>query len=267
MKFLVPFFKNFLFEVLNLSGWKKHVLDRNLEYVFPQKISKERKIFRKRLLQNLSSDAVDFLTGNWTYSSTDSRFCVDKSSLPVLEKMKKGGFLLTAHFENYEILGPWLVRMEIPLVASYAKLKPEWLDKWVHKKYRSVDNIEYSLFINNPKKILNLLDEGKLFCLLADQDFRGSRFTKGSFLGKPVHCNPLPAFILKYRPKTPFYICWNESTKNGKTLFAKEIFVSAGEDIFSNFHGWLEERINLSPEKWYGWVHRRFLSTKNLKYH
>ena len=46
-------------------------------------------------------------------------------------------------------------------------------------------------------------------------------------------------------------------------LFAKEIYPKNGEELFQFFHQWLELQIEKSPEKWYGWVHRRYLSTMN----
>lgn len=257
----VQFLQKFLYAALKISGWKKSVLWKNLDYLYPGMSIRQKKNFRDKLLKNLSQDASEFLTRSWIYSKGDSRFSVDKKSIPVLEQMKQGGLMLTAHFGNYEAIGPWLVRQGVPLLASYAKLKPEFLDKWVYSKYRSIDNYNYSLFINNPRDILKKLDEKKLFCLIADQDFRNHRFTLGNLLGKPVHCNPIPAFILKYRSKTPIYICWIESDLRTKTLFAKRIYVSNGEEVFSNFHAQLEKIINLFPERWYGWIHRRYLST------
>lgn len=261
MSFRVQILQKFLYAVLKVSGWKKNVLFENLDYVYPEMSIYQKKKFRNELLKNLSQDASEFLTRNWIYSKGDLRFSVDEKSVPVLENMKQGGLMLTAHFGNYEAIGPWLVRLGIPLLASYAKLKPKFLDRWVYSRYRSIDNYNYSLFINNPRKILNILDEKKLFCLIADQDFRHSHFIRGNLFGKPVHCNPIPAFILKYRPKTPIYICWIESDLKIKTLFARKIQASNGEEVFSSFHAQFERIIHLFPERWYGWIHRRYLST------
>ena len=265
MSFRVQILQKFLYAVLKVSGWKKNVLLENLDYVYPEMSIYQKKKFRNELLKNLSHDASEFLTRNWIYSKGDLRFSVDEKSVPVLENMKQGGLMLTAHFGNYEAIGPWLVRLGIPLLASYAKLKPKFLDRWVYSRYRSIDNYNYSLFINNPREILNILDEKKLFCLVADQDFRHSHFIRGNLFGKPVHCNPIPVFILKYRPKTPVYICWLKQEEKKKTLFAKEIKLSNIEEIYLQFHQWLERIIFLSPERWYGWIHRRYLSSKTFK--
>jgi len=255
-----------LYATLKISGWKKKVLWENLDYVHPGMSELQKKNFRKKLLKNVSRDAADFITKSRIYSQNDSRFEIDPSSIPVLEKMKNGGLMLTAHFGNYEIIGPWLVRMSIPLVASYAHLKPKIFDNWIYSHIRSVDKQNYSLFINNPKDIIKTLDEKKLFCLIADQDYRNSHFIPGMLLGKPVHCNYIPQFILNHRPDTPIYICWLSSQKEKRILHAQEITATDGGKIFDKYHIWLENQIKNSPEEWYGWVHRRYLSTMKSTY-
>ena len=252
-----------LYRILLISGWKRKVLFFNLDYIYPKISLHQKRTFRKKLLQNLSFDVADFLTRNCIYSSNDKRFQIDSQSIPVLEKMKNGGLMLTAHFGNYEAIGPWLVRLGIPLTASYAKLHPECLNRWVYKHLRSIDNFNYSHFINNPRDILQFLNEKKLFCLIADQDFRKNRFILGKLLKKPVHCNPIPQFILNHRPKLPIFICWIYPQNHKHILFAKEIYPQNGQELFEMYHQWLEFQIQIAPERWYGWLHRRYLSALN----
>ena len=254
-------FQTILYSILKISSWKKNVLWKNLDYVRPGMSEIQKKNFYNTLLKNISRDAADFLTKSRIYSENDPRFEIDPSSLPVLKKMKKGGLMLTAHFGNYKIIGPWLVRMGIPLVASYSHLHPKIIDKFVYSHVRSVDKYSYSLFINNPKDIIKALDVNKLFCLIADQDYRKSHFIPGNFLGKPVHCNPIPQFIIKHRPNTPIYICWLNSQNDKRILFAQEITATDCGKIFDKYHMWLESQIDKSPAEWYGWIHRRYLST------
>lgn len=261
MKLHSKFLQRFLFFHLKLFHWKRKVVEDNLDIVHSGISKLSKKKFYFLLLKSLTRSAANFLTRSQIYSPSDPRFLVDEKSVPVLEKMKRGGLMLTAHLGNYEAIGPWLVRMGIPLTASYAKIHPKFLDKWVQSKLRSVDSFNYSLFINNPKIILRLLDKGKLFCLLADQDYRKSRFTPGKFLNQSVHCNPIPQFILRHRPQTPVYLCWLESNGDSFTLFAKELSSQNGSFVFEQFHQWLELQIKKNPEKWYGWFHRRFLSS------
>ena len=173
-----------LYAVLKVSGWKKKVLWENLEHVRPGMLNTQKKAFYQKLLKNITRDAADFITKSRIYSKEDPRFEIDPASIPVLEKMKKGGLMLTAHFGNYEIIGPWLVRIGVPLVASYAHLHPKILDNWVYSHIRSVDKYNYSLFINNPRDIIKTLDANNLFCLIADQDYRKPRFIPGKLFRK-----------------------------------------------------------------------------------
>lgn len=132
----------------------------------------------------------------------------------VLEKMRSGGIFLTAHYGNYEAMGPWLCRLGIPLVASYIPVKPAWLNRILEGRIRAVDGRSYSVNARTPREFVRLLADGKLFCLLADQDSRIPSALAGEFMGRPVRNNPLPDFLLKHCPETPVFVCWIEERDN-----------------------------------------------------
>lgn len=209
-------------------------------------------------------------------------FALDEAAIPVLEKMRKGGIFLTAHYGNYEAMGPWLCRLGIPLVASYIPVKPKWLNNILERKIRAVDGRSYSVDARTPRDFMRILNEGNLFCLLSDQDSRIPSALSGTFLGHPANVNPLPDFLLKHRPQTPVFICWMEelgasskcaspkgaSTKKVRVLHAIEVvgaqsqIASSTEScvVNSQFNKWLEERIRENPNLWYSFTHRRFYS-------
>ncbi|SMG21063.1 lysophospholipid acyltransferase family protein [Fibrobacter sp. UWB13] len=198
-------------------------------------------------------------------------FALDEAAIPVLEKMRSGGIFLTAHYGNYEAMGPWLCRLGIPLVASYIPVKPKWLNNILERKIRAVDGRSYSVDARTPRDFIRILNEGKLFCLLSDQDSRIPSALPGTFLGRPANVNPLPDFLLKHRPQTPVFICWMEergaspedaslkcaSLKKVRVLHAIEV---EGPRILEKFNKWLEERIYENPNLWYSFTHRRFYS-------
>lgn len=266
-------FSSILFFLLYFVQWKKQIVFANYLYIYSEHSLKDANNFYKKLLTHLSIHAVDFLSSNTPYKKVPSKtinypffyndleFSIDTSSQDTIQKMKSGGLFMTAHYGNYEAIGPWLCKMGIPLKASYAPIKPLFLNNILENKIRAVNNESYSFFINNPKNILNLIDEGKLFCLIADQDYRKSKPIQSTFLGKPVLCNPIPEFILKHRPNTPIYFCHLHEEGNKRILFAKEIKLIENNlnTIYPQFHQWLEELINENNELWYGWIHRRFL--------
>ncbi|WP_407440754.1 lysophospholipid acyltransferase family protein [Fibrobacter sp.] len=190
-------------------------------------------------------------------------FDLAPGSAEILEKMRHGGIFLTAHYGNYEAMGPWLCRLGIPLVASYIPVKPAWLNRILEGRIRAVDGCSYSVNARTPREFVRLLQDGKLFCLLADQDSRIASAQEGLFMGKSVHNNPLPEFLLKHRPETPVFVCWIEENST-RILHAEEIpmqFAAAGAaSVMARFNAWLQSRIVENPALWYGFTHRRFYS-------
>ena len=262
--------------VLRLAGWKRGTVLANAKHVASP-------VNYDELLFNLTRHVGELLFCFGTFKKLPRDFaaypcCVDgwtfdiaEGSAPVLEKMRSGGIFLTAHYGNYEAMGPWLCRLGIPLVASYIPVKPKWLNNILERKIRAVNGLSYSVDARTPRDFMRILNEGNLFCLLSDQDSRIPSALSGTLLGQPVNMNPLPDFLLKHRPQTPVFICWMEergaspkgtstkgaSSKKVRVLHAIEV---EGPRILEKFNKWLEERIRENPNLWYSFTHRRFYS-------
>jgi KDO2-lipid IV(A) lauroyltransferase len=266
-------FEKLLYKALLVSGWKHHVVQSNLNFVHsnPSKIIYNKEY--KQIILNLTHHVGDILFnfgsfkklphdfGSYPFKQNGITYKLSSNSEFVLNKMRAGGIFLTAHYGNYEAIGPWLCRLGIPLKASYIPLKPAWLNRIVENRIRSVDKQNYSVNARNPREFLRLLDEKNLFCLLMDQDSRIESAAEATFLGKKVHVNPLPDFLLKHRPGTPVFICWLDEPKssNERILHAIEV-TPINNSINDVFNRWLENRIAEEPTLWYGWTHRRFYS-------
>ena len=271
-------FEKIIYRILLVSGWKRNVVQANLKYTHPDWSNLICLKQYKQIIRNLSHHVSDILFNFSSFKKLPqdfSRFPFKQNGITyklaegsklVLNKMREGGIFLTAHYGDYEAIGPWLCRLGIPLKASYIPLKPVWLNRIVENKIRSVDKRNYSVNAKSPREFLRLLDEKKLFCLLMDQDSRIESAATGTFLGKPVHVNPLPDFLLKHRPETPVFICWFEESNAGKerVLHAIEINYkseSSAKPLADTFNHWLENRIAEDATLWYGWTHRRFYSS------
>lgn len=267
-------FEKVVFTLLYTAMWKFSVVQANRALTQGESPAESRKFYR-RLLRNLTRHVAQIIfhfgdfkklpkdTADYPFHPSHDRntYELAPGSAPVLEKMREGGIFLTAHFGNYEAIGPWLCRLGIPLKASYIPLKPAWLNRFVEGRLRSVDGESYSVNARTPREFLRLLDEHKLFCLLADQDSRIPSAQAGTFLGHEVHMNPLPDFLLKHRPGTPVYICWMEELHDKKILHAEEFPTAPGKKIMDTYNRWLENRIAEKASLWYGWTHRRFLGS------
>lgn len=270
-------FEKILYRALLASGWKQDVVQANLIYVHPNysKIicSNEYKQIIKHLAHHVSDILFDFGSfkklphdfSSYPFKQNCITYKLAEGSEPVFNKMREGGIFLTAHYGNYEAIGPWLCRLGIPLKASYIPLKPAWLNRIVENKIRSVDKRNYSVNAKSPREFLRILDDKNLFCLLMDQDSRIESATTATFLGKQVHVNPLPDFLLKHRPQTPVFICWLEETGTEKILHAIEI-TPTNNSVNDEFNRWLEKRIAEDSALWYGWTHRRFYSCNSKIY-
>ena len=281
-KTVATIFARVAYSVLKLAGWKRKTVLANAKHVAGA-------VSYDTLLKNLTRHASELLFCFGTFKklphdftaypcSVDCwNFDIAEGSAPVLEKMRKGGIFLTAHYGNYEAMGPWLCRLGIPLVASYIPVKPKWLNNILERKIRAVDGRSYSVDARTPRDFLRILNDGNLFCLLADQDSRIPSALSGSLLGRPANVNPLPDFLLTHRPQTPVFICWMDevgASSNGafskkvRVLHAIEVegaqskvAVTAESSVVNNqFNGWLEQRIRENPNLWYSFTHRRFYS-------
>ena len=289
-KIIAPVFARVAYAVLKLVGWKRGTVLANAKHVAGA-------VSYDTLLKNLTRHAGELLFCFGSFKKLPRDFaaypcCVDgwtfdiaEGSAPVLEKMRNGGIFLTAHYGNYEAMGPWLCRLGIPLVASYIPVKPKWLNNILERKIRSVDGRSYSVDARTPRDFMSVLNEGNLFCLLSDQDSRIPSALLGTLLGQPVNMNPLPDFLLKHRPQTPVFICWMEergaspkdaSSKKVRVLHAIEVegpqvasparlaspapSPSQSSVVNTQFNKWLEERIRENPNLWYSFTHRRFYS-------
>ena len=268
-------FRKTAFALLYTAGWKRKVVQANRALTHRESGVESRRFYRQ-VLQNLTRHAADiiFLFRDYKKLPQDTAgypfreiyggitYALAEGSAPVLQKMRQGGIFLTAHYGNYEAIGPWLCRLGIPLKASYIPLKPAWLNRLVENRMRVVDGKSYAVNAKTPREFLRLLDERQLFCLLSDQDSRIPSAGKGTFLGQIVNVNPLPDFLHRHRPDAPLYICWMEEQPGRKLLHAEEIPVAPDAKVMDTFNRWLEKRIAENPALWYGWTHRRFYSCK-----
>ena len=266
-------FRKAAFALLYTAGWKRKVVQANRALTHLESGIESRRFYRQ-VLQNLTRHAADIIflfrdykklpqdTAEFPFQGHATTYALAEGSATVLQKMRQGGIFLTAHYGNYEAIGPWLCRLGIPLKASYIPLKPAWLNHIVENRMRAVNEKSYAVSAKTPREFLRLLDEHKLFCLLSDQDSRIPSAEKGTFLGEPVHVNPLPDFLHRHRPDAPIYICWMEEQPGRKILHAEEIQIAHGEKVMDTFNHWLEKRIGENAALWYGWTHRRFYSCK-----
>jgi len=281
-KFFAAIFSRAAYMMLTASGWKKRTVHANMKHT---QFDNRSNLNYEQIIRNLVRHAAEMLFCFDAYKNLPENcagypcknfgweFDIAADSKAVIDKMRKGGIFLTAHYGNYEASGAWLCALGVPLKASFIPLKPAWLNKFVYEKVRCVKGRPYSINAHTPREFLRLLDETprELFCLLADQDSRIGSALDGTFLGQPAKLNPVPDFLLRHRPETPVFFCWIEELDERRKTRDERIksdncprkILHAVETATyqPDYNKWLEARIQENPNLWYGWTHRRFRST------
>lgn len=246
--------------------WKRFVFSKNLRLTEPFfKNAGVKQPEYGEVMRNMLKDAFDFAFRHpqsaWFYPKNID-YDIDKKSIPILEEMRYGGIFLTAHYGNHEILGYRLAEAALPLNAAAHRQRPKLFDMWLQKK-RTFKGKCFARKVE-VERLIEFMDSGALFALLADQDFRKStpvpikNKCESEFLGINVRCNPLPVFILEHRPDIPVFCGYLQQIRDNQTLFLKKL---PKENFYAHYHSWLESLILKNPAKWYGWFHNRFHSS------
>jgi hypothetical protein len=263
-----------LSRMLYYGGWKKQIIYLHWKILRTFNSTKETpfqnlpfarssfSFFRKRLLFNLSFDALFVL-----HNGKSLPLHMNNDTRQTLKKLQKGGLLLCAHLGNFEELGKYLKQNNIPVKASYLPLKTPWANRGLARLRQKRGNYTHNIN-GNPRQILTLLKEKKLFALLADQNNRNIRKTESNtplaFLGQVTHFSPLLNFIEKHH-SAPVYLATLIRQNKEYRLELQEL--ENTQNLARHYAKYLEDTILKYPEHWYGITHRSFLSTMPELYH
>lgn len=175
----------------------------------------------------------------------------------------KGFIGLTAHFGNWELIGPYMKMKGYNGVTLARKLYFYKYDGYI-RKLRTLNETETIDREASPKKILRVLRENKILGMLADQDIDSVDGVFVEFFGKPAYTPtaPVKLAMASGAPIVPSYMVRNG---NKYICFIDEpIYVEAGDDkedaVKRYTQKWtsvLESYIRKYPDQWV-WMHRRW---------
>lgn len=257
-------FCNSLARFIAFLGWKRKVIlcnMRHLSLAHSAPFATDA-VFYERVLRHLLQELIFFLFP----TQHTPQICTPRFQ-SLLPQLRQGGLILTAHYGNWEWMGPWLVRLGIPLMANYTPPKnplAHTLLRYLRGRY---GNYTFPL-AKHPFRMRHLLRNGSALTLLLDQDHRRSDAVPSRMLNTPLHCNPIPLRIHALFPHTPIYIAWVERNTTGELVLDAFSLPPVADplDIYTAYHDWLGERIQQYPERWVGLTHRRFSSTNPYLY-
>ena len=198
---------------------------------------------------------------------------IDKSIVSINEnslrlfKQNFGGIMLSAHFGNWEFLGPTLGVNNINLVGV-TQIQHNNGSNLFFNELRSSKNVKMLPVNCGSKVMIKVIKEGKYLGLISDQS-AGERGTKAIFFNKEVSL-PKGAGIFHLKTNTPillgfcilsddfrYNLSFHELDVNGLS----EDRGLAIQQINQRYSNLLEEKVRIYPQQYF-WFHRKW--AKNI---
>jgi len=188
-------------------------------------------------------------------------FWIDDESRATLQKLRRGGILLSAHYGCHELVAREVAATGAKLLSSALPMKSSIAERWLALRRQRWQTPAIELK-GRIAEALDHLRGGGVFGVMIDQDpMRSGERT--FFLGVEAERTRLADLLWK-RTKTPtvvFGIAITGATEQGemRELRFRTIDPSKGSPT-EQAQQYLEESIGQRPELWYGWIHRRYKS-------
>ncbi len=234
----------------------KRVSEENLKFTgFKLEIGKE-------AFKNFLAFSIDFLKlPTYTYQYLSSLFYPPQASkLP-----EEGGFLLTAHIGNWELMGALFSKLSGGKLAVVAKpLK----NKRVNRLINSIRESWGVRVIPTGKglEILRELKRGNFVGILLDQRPKVKEGYLTTFLGRKAYTNKgLALLSLKTgKPVIPAF-CFLEGEKYRIEIY-EPIYPKGKtpQELTQLYTTAIEKAVRKHPEQWF-WFHRRFKNSPEFK--
>ena len=175
----------------------------------------------------------------------------------------RGAVGVTAHMDNWELLGAWAPAAGIPLTVVARRLYFEKYDRLAVGMRRRF-GMEVVYQDESPRKLLRALRAGHLLAVLADQDVRRLDGVFVPFLGRPAY-TPTGPVSLALAAKAPLILAYTVRIGRRRHRLVVEGPIEFDRTdkrkaLLEGTRAWtalLEEAIRRHPEQWV-WFHRRW---------
>lgn len=181
-----------------------------------------------------------------------------------LQKEGKGCFILTGHFANWEIAGPWMTQNGYPMEPAARDADDADFAALIESYRASLGEHTLRKGAMNVRSMIRSAQSGKWIALLSDQD-AGPHAVPVTFLGRLTTMVEGPA-ALSLTAKLPLLTIYG--VRLGPFKFKMRILppICSGTEGRSKeniaeytrrANAMLEDMVRLAPEQWF-WFHRRW---------
>ena len=250
---------------------KKHnkIVEKNLEFVFGNKLSKEKIEDIKRY--SYKTLALNFLytMESRYYNPDDILKDVTFENLDIVKKVQKQNrpiIFVTAHYGCWELAGRALSYDVEPILIIYKKMKNKYFQNYMLSS-REKWKMSYAERHGATRAMMKRMKQKKAMAILIDTNINAKEGIKVDFLGKKVSQIKTTAyFARKYNAALIPALLHTKDDKNYIIKFYDEIIPPKTDDEEKDIlistqmqTTWLSNEILKEPKPWF-WLHRRFKS-------
>jgi len=241
---------------------------KHLEYVHPQKYSKDEKNeFSKKVFTNIAKNAADIFISSKYKTPEELDKIIESRGFENFQKAYdkgKGVLILTCHMGSFEFTASntALKGYKVNIIAK--KLRNNSLNQ-ILEKFRTSSGAKMIYSGESAIQIIKAIKRQESIFMLIDQDIKRSKGVFVKFMGKRAY-TPLGATMVALRtgvPVVPMAIRRTEDDKHILTTLPELELIRTGDkekDIEENtqlFNNTLEKLIDMDPTQWV-WMHRRW---------
>lgn len=210
------------------------------------------------LVRNLAADLAALVSGR-----IDPPAPPDPESEATLRTLERGGLLLSAHFGNHELVAKGCADAGMRILSSAQPQKNRRAQRILDRR-RASWNAPAEDFSGKLFRAAAHVRSGGVVGLMTDQD-PGPSGLDDSFLGVPCKSSRL-ADLLWLRCGKPPVVFGRALTGRTDSPRVEYFAGKEGEAPSAFAKRMVEACVRERPELWYGWIHRRFKSTRREIY-
>ncbi len=251
------------FLLYRIVGYRKYVVRKNIDYVFPEKSIVEKREIERKFYKNLTDLILESLKG-YTLSEKEilKRFSVTNSEiLDEYYKQGKSLIMALAHMGNWELATASVVKdFKHKPVVLYKPLSNKYIDAFIYKQ-RKRFGLELLAIFNTAAYFSKKREIPKAFFMVADQYTPSKKRKRALFFGKDtVFLHGPETYSKKY--DLPVIYMEVQKVKRGHYLATLSVLEEnptklKEAELTQKYALRLEESIRKYPDTWM-WSHKRW---------
>lgn len=240
---------------------------KNLDIAFGTSLSAEHK---QQILQATFRNLGKMLAEEFQFPKMDQAYVQNKFEIVGLDnylnarRKGRGVIFLSAHFGNWELIGPPLALNGYPFNVVVRPLDNHYLDRFLFR-FRTLHGNRMIERGGGLKLIIAALKKNETVGIIMDQNTLRSKGIFVNFFGKPACTTPSVALLaLRYDvPVIPIFIIRTGLDTHRLEIGADVEILRSGDmdrDVAANterFNQIIEAFIRQYPDQWF-WVHNRW---------